>query len=99
MINKTHPDVQRLRQLGYAEAFSWALLILAMILKYGFNKPAMVTYTGWVHGLLFILYCIHLVLVKQLQNWPFSKLLLGGIAAFLPFGTLWFDKRIGTTPV
>lgn len=89
-----HTDVLRLRRLGYAEAASWAFLLIGMILKYGFGKPAMVTYTGWVHGLLFILYCIHLVLVQQLLKWPLTKLLLGGVAAFLPFGTLWFDKRI-----
>lgn len=92
-----HQDITRLRRLGYAEAFSWAMLLLAMVLKYAFAKPAMVTYTGWVHGLLFILYCIHLVMVKQLLKWPLSKLLVGGIAAFLPFGTLWFDKRIETS--
>lgn len=93
-MNKLHTDVLRLRRLGYAEAASWALLLLGMILKYGFDKPAMVTYTGWVHGLLFILYCVHLVLVQQVLKWSFSKLVIGGIAAFVPFGTLWFDKRI-----
>ena len=90
-----YPAIKRLRFLGYAEAFSWLLLLfVAMPLKYIWNKPLMVTYTGWVHGVLFILYCIHLLLAKQLLNWSFKKLFTGGVAAFLPFGTLWFDKRI-----
>jgi integral membrane protein len=89
-----HPAIKRLRFLGYAEAFSWLLLLVAMSLKYIWNKPLMVTYTGWVHGILFILYCIHLLFAQRILNWPFKKLLIGCAAAFLPFGTLWFDKRI-----
>ncbi len=90
-----HPAIKQLRLLGYAEAFSWLILLfVAMPLKYVWHKPIMVTYIGWVHGILFILYCIHLLVAKRLLKWSFKKLLTGGLAAFLPFGTLWFDKRI-----
>ncbi|OLY90807.1 integral membrane protein [Cnuella takakiae] len=92
---KLHPTVKRLRLLGYLEAISWlALLFIAMPLKYMWDMPTMVRYVGWAHGILFILYCLHLLLVKQVLKWSFGKMLTGGIAAFLPFGTLWFDKRI-----
>jgi integral membrane protein len=89
-----HPAIKRLRVLGYAEAISWGLLLIGMILKYGWDKPLMVKYTGWIHGLIFILYCIHLLLATQILKWSFKKLITGGLAAFLPFGTLWFDRRI-----
>ncbi len=89
------PAIKRLRLLGYAEAFSWLLLLLiAMPLKYIWNEPTIVTYTGWMHGILFILYCIHLLIAHQLLKWSFKKLFIGGISAFLHFGTLWFDKQI-----
>lgn len=90
-----HAVVKRLRTLGYLEAASWLLLLfIAMPLKYIWQQPLMVRYVGWVHGILFILYCLHLLLAKKTLHWPVSKMLIGGIAAFLPFGTLWFDKRI-----
>jgi len=96
-MKNQHPIIKRLRFLGYAEAFSWTLLLMAMGFKYLGDQPLMVKYTGWLHGALFILYCIHLLLAQQLLKWPFLKLLIGGLAAFLPFGTLWFDKRIEST--
>ena len=90
-----HPTIKRLHWLGYAEAFSWlVLLFIAMPLKYIWDQPLPVKYTGWVHGILFILYCIHLLLAKLLLKWSFGKMITGGLAAFLPFGTLWFDRRI-----
>jgi len=104
-MNAQHPNnnaggredatVRRLRFLGYAEALSWLLLLfIAMPLKYGWGQPLMVKYVGWIHGILFILYCLHLLLVQRVLRWPFSKVVVGGIAAFFPFGTLWFDKRM-----
>jgi integral membrane protein len=90
-----HPVVKRLRTLGYLEALSWLLLLfIAMPLKYIWHLPLMVRYVGWVHGILFILYCVHLLLAKNVLRWPLSKMFVGGIAAFFPFGTLWFDKQI-----
>jgi integral membrane protein len=92
---KTNDTISRLRMLGYFEAFSWVLLLfIAMPLKYFGGQPIMVKYVGWVHGILFILYSLHLILAMRLQSWSFGKLVTGGVAAFLPFGTLWFDKRI-----
>ncbi|RYD94186.1 MAG: DUF3817 domain-containing protein [Sphingobacteriales bacterium] len=90
-----HAAVRRLRFLGYAEAISWILLLfIAMPLKYVAGQPLMVKYVGWIHGILFILYCLHLLIVKPLLRWTFGKMVLGGVAAFFPFGTLWFDRKI-----
>jgi hypothetical protein len=33
-----HSAIKRLRILGYAEAISWALLLIGMLLKYGWDK-------------------------------------------------------------
>ena len=87
--------VRRLRFLGFAEAVSWLLLLfIAMPLKYIWEQPLLVKYVGWIHGILFLLYCLHLLLVKQVLKWTVVKMVTGGVAAFFPFGTLWFDRRI-----
>lgn len=95
----THPAIKRLRWLGFAEAISWALLLFfAMPLKYIWQQPLAVKYVGWVHGILFILYCVHLLIAKGILKWSIGKMMLGGVYAFFPFGTLIFDRRINTNP-
>ena len=94
-MNNKQQQVKILRILGFGEAISWLfLLLIAMPLKYLAGKPLMVTYTGWVHGLLFMLYLGQLLYVKTLLKWPFKTFLLGCIYAFFPFGTLIFDKKL-----
>jgi integral membrane protein len=49
---------------------------------------------GWIHGVLFIAYIIQLMLAKEEQQWAMKKVIIGAVAAFFPFGTLWFDKQL-----
>jgi len=44
-------------KVALAEGISYILLLfVAMPLKYLFDMPLAVKYTGWAHGLLFVLY-------------------------------------------
>jgi integral membrane protein len=87
--------VQRFKVVGYAEGWSFILLLgVAMPLKYLAGIPEAVKYTGWAHGVLFVLYLVVLLEVKNLLNWSFGKLVLGVLAAFLPFGPFLLEKRL-----
>ncbi len=87
--------IGRLRIVGFLEGFSWLLLLfVAMPLKYIAGKPETVRYVGWVHGLLFIMYLLLLLSVWTAKKWKFKTLLMGGLAALLPFGTWLFDKQL-----
>lgn len=95
MNRGTHLQVSILRTIGFLEAISWLLLLfIAMPLKYMAGKPEMVRYVGWAHGLLFMLYILQLLNVKRLTGWSFSTVIVGCLASFLPFGTLFFDRRL-----
>lgn len=88
-------NLGRLRVIGFAEAISWILLLcIAMPLKYIWHQPLLVKYVGWVHGILFMAYVIFAYIVKEERNWTFKKLALAIFAAFLPFGTLYFDSQL-----
>ena len=83
------------RFIALAEGVSYlVLLFVAMPLKYLANKPEAVRYMGWLHGFLFIAYGLLLILVWSQYNWRFKKALKAFVAALLPFGTFYLDKKI-----
>jgi integral membrane protein len=48
---------------------------------------------GWVHGMLFVLYLVALVVVTRTAGWSLSRAAAGFVAALLPFGTFVFEAR------
>lgn len=84
----------RFRMIALAEGISFLLLLfLAMPLKYMANFPEPVKYTGWMHGVLFILYIFALLRVAYSNKWSFWKMTLAFIVSLIPFGTFVMDKK------
>lgn len=83
------------RKIALAEGISYILLLfVAMPLKYFFNQPLLVKYTGWIHGFLFVAYVICLLLVAYKHKWHFLKLFAIFLAALLPFAPFFVDKNL-----
>lgn len=86
-----------LRKTGIAEGISFlVLLLIAMPMKYFFDMPMAVKLVGWAHGLLFVAFIVLAWVYKDEKNKPFSWLVLAGIAALIPLGTFWFDRKLRT---
>jgi integral membrane protein len=82
------------RWVGYLEAASFlCLLLIAMPLKYLFGIPEGVRFTGALHGGLFIAYCFLAMHLANRDNWSLKQLVLAWISAFLPCGTIYFDRK------
>lgn len=85
------PVWRYLNIVGILEGLSYLLLLgVAMPLKYMANMPQPVRYTGWAHGLLFVLFIAVLVLAWRQLRWPLTVLLAGVFASLLPFGPFVF---------
>jgi integral membrane protein len=85
----------RLRALGMVEAVSFLLLLgVAMPLKYFAALPLAVKIAGWLHGLLFVAFCIVLLQTQHAQRWPMRWTAVVFIAALLPFGPFVIDRRL-----
>lgn len=83
------------RVIAIAEGISFlVLLFIAMPLKYFAGFPHAVKYVGWIHGILFIAFCIFLLLVKIKFHWTIKKSLIAFVASLLPFGTFVLDAKI-----
>lgn len=91
----TNTPVGRFRLVAIVEGLSYIfLLFVAMPLKYWFDSPSFVTYTGWVHGLFFMLYILTLIAAKADQGWKFKRTFLFVLAAFIPFATFVVDRNL-----
>lgn len=80
-----------LRATGWAEAVSFLVLLgVAMPLKYLAGRPEAVKIVGWIHGLLFTLFCVALLFARL----PLRRAAEVFVVSLLPFGPFLFDRRI-----
>ena len=88
-------SVVRLRAIGIIEGISFLLLlVVAMPLKYIAGMPLAVTWAGWLHGLLFMAFCVALTQAHQETQWGIRRSGMVLIAALLPFGPFVIDRRL-----
>jgi integral membrane protein len=81
------------RVLAIAEAFSWAALLVGMILKWVTRTTELgVEIAGPIHGAFFIGYGIAALGLWGMQRWPFRVALSAGLSAVFPFATVGFER-------
>jgi integral membrane protein len=86
---------KRFRWISLIEGTSFILLLfIAMPLKYTMDMPEAVTYIGWVHGALFLLYIYLVFPTARSLKWGFSRTLFALMASVLPFGPFIFDRNL-----
>ena len=88
-------SIGRLRAIGLVEGVSFLILLgVAMPLKYFAGLPQAVKIVGWIHGLLFITFCMVLLQTRLDAKWNAWR--TGAIlaAALLPFGPFVIDARL-----
>ena len=83
------------RLTGMIEGVSFLVLLgVAMPLKYFAGIPEAVKWTGWIHGLLFIFYCLAILLALVNGRLSFAKSVLAFFAALIPFGPFLIDRKL-----
>ena len=87
--------LKRFRTTALLEGYSYLTLLgIAMPLKYLAGYSIFVKVNGWIHGMLFILFCLFLLLVMKNLRWPLSRAITAFVASLVPFGAFWFDKSL-----
>ncbi len=85
--------LNRFRWLAVAEGISYLLLGITVPLKRIYNIPEPNFVVGSIHGVLFIAYCILLLVLMIDMKWSFKKGFILFIASLIPFGTFWAEKK------
>jgi integral membrane protein len=82
-----------MRIVGSLECLSLILLMgVGMPLKYFAGMPVAVKWTGWIHGILFIAYCVTILLALTAGRISFLRSVMAFIAALFPFGPFILDR-------
>lgn len=87
--------LKRLRIVGGLEGISYLVLLgIAMPLKYLAGLPEAVRVTGWIHGLLFVLFIGALANTALARRWPLTRIAGALAASLVPFGTFVLDTYL-----
>ncbi|GAA2188664.1 DUF3817 domain-containing protein [Leucobacter alluvii] len=81
------------RAFAIAEAFTWAGLIAALILR-ATDTADIVSVAGGLHGFVFLCYGVTTVFVWVNQRWRFALGATGLLLAIVPFATVPFEMMI-----
>jgi integral membrane protein len=81
------------RVAALLEAVSWAALLTGMFFKYVVVHDEIgVKIAGPIHGALFILYSLSVLLVRERLRWDARTTLLGLVASVPPFASVIFER-------
>lgn len=85
--------IGQLRLLAILEGLSYISFALTMPLKYvwGIKEPNYVV--GMAHGVLFLAYCIWVLVNYYDRKWKLSRTGILLVASLVPFMTFWAEKR------
>jgi integral membrane protein len=83
-----------LRILALFEGITLLLFPITMYLKSANEMPMPNRILGTIHGALFIIYSIWLLVVAKEKKWSIGKIALSFFASFVPFGTFVIDHYI-----
>jgi len=91
----TNPKSSFLRATAWLEALSFLVLLgVAMPLKHLAGMPMAVKVVGWIHGVLFMIFCVALFCAMIRHRWSPARASAIFIVALIPFGPFVFDRRI-----
>jgi integral membrane protein len=91
----TRTLVTLFKTAAIAEAVSWAGLLIGMFFKRVLDVGELgVQIFGPIHGAMFLLYVLSVLLVRGPLGWNLGRTMVGLLAAIPPFATIWFERRV-----
>jgi integral membrane protein len=75
----------RYRALAWATGVALLCLTTAIILKYGFDSPGMMSWAGVTHGMFYMVYLVMAVDLALKARWSIKGTILVLLAGTIPF--------------
>jgi integral membrane protein len=87
------------RGVAVVEAVSYLVLLAASVAKHAFGVQGLVETIGPVHGVIFLVYLGLALAVRRPLGWDATTTGTVVIAAVIPLGGLWVERRLTDEPV
>jgi integral membrane protein len=71
-----------------------ALVFVAMPLKYFADKPGPVAVIGTVHGFLYMVYVVTVLVAAYRRRWPVTTTLLALLGGVIPFASFLVERHV-----
>ncbi len=92
MLRMLKTPIGRLRAVSLLEGLSYlALLYCSIVMKRIQGHEDAIYLPGMIHGVLFVLLCLLLWLVRKPSGWSYPRCAIVFIAALLPFGPFFVE--------
>jgi integral membrane protein len=93
MVDLLKTPLGQLRIITFVEGLSYlVLLFIAMPLKYFAGYPSAVRSFGMIHGVLFIIFVLYVVICFKKYRWSIAKAAIIFVASLIPLANFYVDK-------
>lgn len=86
-------QVTILKILAILEGISYISFAITMPIKYIMHWPLPNQIIGMAHGILFIAYCLWVLIVGVQYKKPILFYMVGWFMSLIPFETFWFERK------
>ncbi len=86
--------ISNFRTVAYVEAVSFLALLTASFVKRVIEGPDLVPVVGLIHGLIFLVYVVFVLRVREGQGWSVGRTILVIVAAAIPFGGFFVGRDL-----
>ena len=88
--------ISNFRTVAYLEAVSFLVLLAASFVKRVVEGPDLVPVIGAVHGVIFLVYVVLVLKVRESQGWGLGRTIWVIVAAAIPFGGFFVGRHLET---
>ena len=84
----------RFRVMAWVTGVTLILLTVGVILKYAADEPALVEKVGMLHGFLYIVYVVTVLMLAYQARWRPLRTLLVLLAGTVPFASFVAERKV-----
>ncbi len=97
MARSLRGETGAFRVVAFLEAITYLALLGAVVVYRLLDGPDYIGFLGPVHGIIFLVYLVLVLRIRESQGWGFWRTVVIILAAAVPFGGFWAGRHLATS--